>query len=73
MIGDKDPEDVWDDDDDEGTKVALLVRIVDAIEDDDAGGRQRARAIDALRLARKLIIDGRPDVEPLRFRLEALI
>jgi hypothetical protein len=53
MIGDADPEDAWDDTDSVDVRLRLLERIVASIED-HADTRQRARAVDGLRLVAKL-------------------
>jgi hypothetical protein len=78
-IGDKDPEDVWDDGDPAAERLRVLGTIVDALED-NRDERFDGRRLNALRLMGKLdaelmrldddSLDDR--LEEIRARLEAL-
>jgi hypothetical protein len=57
MIGDKDPEDAWDDGDPVHVRLALLVRIVAGIAADGDVSRAERRRLDALRLIRKVALE----------------
>lgn len=73
MIGDKDPEDAWDDGDPDGVLVRLMERIVDSVEY-DPDERRAGRARDARRLIAKLIdrVGDTPRLRALAQRLEAI-
>jgi hypothetical protein len=74
-FGDTHPEDAWDDEDDEDTKVAILERVVDVLEDQGTEVNL-SRRDDATRLLDKLaaVTRRRTDdhLDELRARLEAL-
>ena len=57
MIGDKDPEDAWDDGDPINVRLALLVRILAAVAADGDISRAERRRLDALRLIRKVAVE----------------
>lgn len=54
MIGDFDPEDVWDDSDPIRERLALLARIYESIESEPSAMRSFSRKGEFVRLLRKL-------------------
>jgi len=75
MIGDKDPEDAWDDVDPLETKLRVLLRVAVALRDSERDDRFDARRVDAIRLLGKLddtVIDHVQQLRQIRDILEAL-
>jgi hypothetical protein len=74
-IGDKDPEDVWDDGDPVEARLAILERVVGELAARaDPVDRHEARRLDALRLVDKLIAVNVPRgrLDHIRYALERL-